>query len=153
MQKSHSENFDAAAFADRLRGERERLRLKQAEFAELGGVGRASQLFYESCERFPDTRYLENLARHGIDIPYLVTGKRTLPTFDEQAWLRFPPPVLWQLLRLALDIGRGDAAAADATDEAVIAAFKALCLSNSAKEAEEVLPELQQQTNSVRKIA
>lgn len=65
-------------FANRLRAERARLKLNQDEFAGLGGVKRISQYLYERGDRVPDFRYFENLAKHGIDIVYLVSGKHSI---------------------------------------------------------------------------
>ena len=65
-------------FANRLRSERDRLKLNQDEFAGFGGVKRISQYLYERGDRVPDFRYFENLAKHGIDIVYLISGKRSL---------------------------------------------------------------------------
>ena len=61
---------------DRLREERERLRLSQAAFGEIGGVKANAQAKYESGERFPGTDYLAAVAEAGIDVLYVVTGER-----------------------------------------------------------------------------
>lgn len=66
-------NFD---FGDRLRRERERLGLSQSRFAQLGRVGRHSQIRYETSDRVPDALYLSALAGVGVDVHYLVTGER-----------------------------------------------------------------------------
>lgn len=70
---------------DRLKGERERLRLSQEAFAKAGGVGRKTQFNYESGERAPDALYLAKLAEIGVDVMYVVTGGRdaTALTSDE----------------------------------------------------------------------
>lgn len=62
---------------DRLKEERERLKLNQTEFAELGGVGKQAQLNYEKGTRSPDGQYLENIAKAGCDVKYIVTGVRS----------------------------------------------------------------------------
>lgn len=64
------------AFSERLKAERARLRLSQAEMAEVGGVGLNSQSNYENGHRSPDAAYLERVAAHGVDITYLLTGVR-----------------------------------------------------------------------------
>lgn len=46
------------SFGSRLRQERDRLRLTQEKFAELGGVKRVSQHLYEQDVRVPDINYL-----------------------------------------------------------------------------------------------
>ena len=61
-------------FFSRLRDARKALGLNQAEFAACGGVTAASQVNYEKGTRNPDTAYLEQLAAHGVDVGYLLTG-------------------------------------------------------------------------------
>lgn len=62
--------------SSRLREERERLGMNQEQFAEIGGAARKSQMRYESGERSPDAEYLVALARSGVDVHYIITGKR-----------------------------------------------------------------------------
>lgn len=64
------------AIADRLREERDRLGLSQAAFAALAGQSKKSQGRYEAGERSPDTAYLSALVEKGVDVQYVVTGKR-----------------------------------------------------------------------------
>lgn len=74
---------------ERLKSERERLKLSQPEFAQLGGVGKLSQIRYESGERSPDGNYLSLLSNHGVDIVYVLTGVRTPPAIRQaQAFRR-----------------------------------------------------------------
>lgn len=61
---------------ERIKEERERLGLSQAEFAALAGAHRKSQGNYESGERSPDANYLAALAAAGVDVLYVVTGVR-----------------------------------------------------------------------------
>lgn len=61
---------------DRLREVREEMGFSQAEFAEIAGVMRNSQGFYERGKRTPDTEYLEKIAAAGADIIYVLTGIR-----------------------------------------------------------------------------
>lgn len=63
----------------RLEEERKRLGLNQEGFAELGGVGRKTQFNYESGERSPDGGYLSDIAKHGADVLYIITGMRSMP--------------------------------------------------------------------------
>jgi transcriptional regulator with XRE-family HTH domain len=70
-----NDNF-RAEFGARLRGERERMGLTQDEFARLGGVQKLAQLNYEKGERSPSAEYLNNLEPYGVDIDYLMTGRR-----------------------------------------------------------------------------
>lgn len=64
---------------ERLRSERERLRMPQAAFAELCGVKKLAQINYESNKRRPDADYLAKAAAAGVDVAYVVTGVRTGP--------------------------------------------------------------------------
>ena len=64
-------------FFERLREVRKAMGLSQVEFAALAGVTAASQVNYEKGTRNPDTSYLAALAGHGVDVLYLVTGRRT----------------------------------------------------------------------------
>ncbi len=61
----------------RLREEREHLSLTQKEFGALGGVAANAQGKYESGERTPKADYLAAVARHGVDVRYVLTGERT----------------------------------------------------------------------------
>jgi transcriptional regulator with XRE-family HTH domain len=63
-------------FGDRLKGERSRLRLSQAEFAALGGVKQRAQFQYEKGMRHPNSEYLSALAVSGVDVWYLLTGEK-----------------------------------------------------------------------------
>ncbi|WP_310106309.1 helix-turn-helix transcriptional regulator [Paraburkholderia phenoliruptrix] len=65
------ENFGA-----RLKDERKRLGLKQAELAELAATTNVAQSRYESGDRSPDWAYLSAVARAGVDVLYVLTGER-----------------------------------------------------------------------------
>jgi transcriptional regulator with XRE-family HTH domain len=69
-----------ASFGQRLRAERERIGLTQAELGEVGGVARSTQHIYESDIRSPDAAYLERITSVGVDVGYLVHGHRMDPT-------------------------------------------------------------------------
>ncbi|MBF0185997.1 MAG: hypothetical protein HQM06_16630 [Magnetococcales bacterium] len=62
---------------DRLKEERGRLGLSQAAFGMLGGVSRAAQESYESGRRDVGSDYLAGLAEAGVDVLYILTGKRS----------------------------------------------------------------------------
>ncbi|AZY53276.1 helix-turn-helix domain-containing protein [Bordetella avium] len=64
------------SIGDRLREERTRLDRNQDEFAEIGGVQRRAQSNYERGERWPDADYLSRVAEAGVDVLYVVTGRR-----------------------------------------------------------------------------
>ena len=64
----------STSFGQRLRQERTRLRLTQAQLAEIGEVRRTTQHIYESDVRAPDVRYLEKIKIAGIDVAFLLLG-------------------------------------------------------------------------------
>ena len=61
----------------RLKEERKRLGMNQTEFADVGGVQISAQTNYERGLRNPDWDYLEKIADLGVDILYVVTGRRS----------------------------------------------------------------------------
>jgi transcriptional regulator with XRE-family HTH domain len=61
---------------DRLRQERKRLGWSQNEMGALGGVAANAQGNYESGERVPRADYLAALANAGVDVLYVLTGRR-----------------------------------------------------------------------------
>ncbi len=63
-----------STFCERLKEERNRIGLNQTELGEFGGVKKQAQLKYEKGERFPDSNYLEKIAKAGVDVSYVVTG-------------------------------------------------------------------------------
>jgi transcriptional regulator with XRE-family HTH domain len=79
-------NTFSAAFGARLREERDRKGLSQADFGALGGVGKLAQLNYEKGERLPSVEYLHGIGRHGVDTDYLLYGVRA-PVFEDPRYL------------------------------------------------------------------
>ncbi|MDO9233053.1 MAG: helix-turn-helix transcriptional regulator [Methylotenera sp.] len=78
-------------FGSRLKEERERLGLNQTSFGQIAGVGRKSQFNYEDDARVPDAEYLAAVAAFGVDVIYLLLGKRfenTATTPTELSYLR-----------------------------------------------------------------
>ena len=65
-----------ATIGDRLRRERERLGLSQTAFAALAGASKRSQIRFEADERSPDASYLAGVAKAGVDVYWIITGKR-----------------------------------------------------------------------------
>lgn len=65
-----------STFGSRLRDERERKALNQADFGALGGVGKLAQLNYEKGTRSPSVEYLHAVSSHGVDLGYLFSGER-----------------------------------------------------------------------------
>lgn len=61
----------------RLRQERERLSLSQRAFGEIGGVEANAQGKYESGERTPKGDYLAAVAEIGVDVLYVLLGRKT----------------------------------------------------------------------------
>jgi transcriptional regulator with XRE-family HTH domain len=70
------------SFGSRLAEERKRLGLKQAEFADLVGTDVPKQSLYENDRRELRADYLARLAEAGVDIVYVLTGRRS-----EGEWL------------------------------------------------------------------
>ena len=60
----------------RLRSERKKIGLSQTAFAELAGLRKQSQVHYETGKRYPDGNYLSAIAKHGVDVLYVLTGRR-----------------------------------------------------------------------------
>lgn len=94
-------------FGNRLREERERRRLNQTEFAALGGVKRVSQHLYEQGERFPDVRYLQRLIDQGVDVRYLLFGRRA-PAEDGGDLVTLPAQLLSNIFDAVDEFARDD---------------------------------------------
>jgi transcriptional regulator with XRE-family HTH domain len=71
-------------FAARLRDVRREAGLSQEGFGALGGVSRNAQFTYESGTRYPDVAYLLGLSTAGIDINYLLTGRRAASMLEAE---------------------------------------------------------------------
>lgn len=63
--------------AQRLLEERQRLGYSQQYLAQAGGVTTREQRQYELGEDLPHANYLAALAEHGVDVVYVITGKRS----------------------------------------------------------------------------
>lgn len=62
---------------ERIQMERSRLGLSQSALAEIGGVSRETQINYEKDGgSTPNCVYLERALAHGMDVMYVLTGKR-----------------------------------------------------------------------------
>lgn len=85
MVKTRTDTF-SVELGERLRGERERLALNQADFGALGGVAKITQLYYEKGYRVPNAHYLSNLHKHGVDVDYLLSGQREMPDGERVDW-------------------------------------------------------------------
>lgn len=60
----------------RLREERKKMGLNQEDFAALVSSSRGSQASYEQDKKIPGGAYLSALEGVGVDILYILTGKR-----------------------------------------------------------------------------
>lgn len=65
------------SMGERLRDERRKIGLNQTQLGEIAGVGKTTQLKYEKGSSFPDASYLAAVSEVGVDILYVVTGRRT----------------------------------------------------------------------------
>jgi transcriptional regulator with XRE-family HTH domain len=73
------------SFGARLREERKRLGLKQAEFAALAGTEVPKQSLYENDRRGLRAPYLARLEPIGVDLLYVLTGRRSEGVLGEEA--------------------------------------------------------------------
>lgn len=64
-------------FGTRLRAERTRLGLTQAEMGKKAGIQRLAQIQYEAETRTPTIRYLSKISVAGVDLQYLLFGEVT----------------------------------------------------------------------------
>lgn len=83
LAKSQPPPTKIAEAGARLREERGRLGLNQADFAGLGEVSLNSQTRYESGSGSADIAYLLKLGVHGVDIAYVVSGHRSQAQLSE----------------------------------------------------------------------
>jgi len=65
------------SIGSRLREERKRLGLTQESLGQIGGVRKQAQLLYEKDSFVPDANYLAAIAATGVDVLYVLTGKRS----------------------------------------------------------------------------
>lgn len=126
----------------RLREERDRLGVTQADFAELGGCKRVTQHLYESDARVPDSDYLNRIADRGVDVLYVLRGVRARGLSGE---------TLQKIFQLTEEFGR------DATGTLLGAAereslFMLLC-SISSETDTAPSPELVRQISQSRRVA
>lgn len=79
MGNGQGEFANLMELGGRLREERTRIGLTQAELGAIGGVSLNSQSDYENPDktRQPNAAYLHAVARAGIDVGYVITGVRS----------------------------------------------------------------------------
>lgn len=75
-----TENPQLNNFPLRLKQERRRLGMNQADFGNAGGVLKQAQSNYEKGLRYPDAGYLGGIAQVGVDVLYLLTGRTSDPS-------------------------------------------------------------------------
>ncbi len=76
---------------ERLKAERERLKLSQTAFGEIGGMGKTTVISWERGSAYPNAAFLEAAAQFGVDVSYVITGMRienVASTPMELAYLR-----------------------------------------------------------------
>ena len=67
-----------STYGERLKHERLRLKLTQAQMADAGGVKRQAQGCYERDVSLPRAPYLAAITLLGVDVLYIITGRPTL---------------------------------------------------------------------------
>jgi transcriptional regulator with XRE-family HTH domain len=88
------------SFGTRLAEERKRMGLKQAAFAALVGTDVPKQSLYENDRRELRADYLARLAEAGVDVIYILTGRR-----GEGGWLgKGPSELLSAYLSLPAEV-------------------------------------------------
>ena len=100
------------SFGTRLKEERKRLGCKQAEFAALVGTDVPKQSLYENGHRQLRAGYLERIAAAGVDVLYVITGRRSEGHLGEAAtaflatYLSLPEELREPVVRLIGDLTR-----------------------------------------------
>ncbi|AST27473.1 helix-turn-helix domain-containing protein [Ralstonia pseudosolanacearum] len=90
VQKTDTVNDDGSekrsSIGERLKEERERLGFSQPAFAAIGGASKGSQLAWEKGTAMPNAEFLHDVARVGVDVLYVITGRRdsALTSPDEE---------------------------------------------------------------------
>ena len=84
-------------FRERLKIERQRLGLTQAELGAAGSVDRRTQYKYEVGTNEPNISYLKGVESAGVDIPFALFGQRSEELSGVVDW-----PLLWQAVPLEL---------------------------------------------------
>ncbi|EPM0508404.1 helix-turn-helix domain-containing protein [Pseudomonas putida] len=80
LKNCASESAPEGSVGDRLREERVRLNLSQEDLAQAGGVNRNTQGSYERGVRNPDSAYLLGIAPLGVDVGFVLFGRRSVDT-------------------------------------------------------------------------
>jgi transcriptional regulator with XRE-family HTH domain len=100
-------------FGARLAEERKRLGYKQAQFAALVGCDAPKQSLYENGHRELRADYLARIAAAGVDVLYVLTGRRHEGEWLGEdgnamiaAWLALPPEMQPAILDFVKDFAR-----------------------------------------------
>ena len=104
---------EKGSYGARIRVSRELRKMSQADFAELAGVTARAQRNYEAGLRVPNISYLENLASHGVDVRYILTGQES----PYRQWVDYVPAFHWLAERVGID---------EATRDEIVGAFEPL---------------------------
>lgn len=85
----------------RLKQERERLSLSQAQVAKSLGIATRTQIAWEKGEQTPNALHLATLGTLGLDIQFIVSGVQNIspsePSLDAQAMSEAWEAVDWAL--------------------------------------------------------
>jgi transcriptional regulator with XRE-family HTH domain len=73
-------------FGERLKAERKRLEMTQQAMADACGVSKRQQLYYEA-DQWPGGAYLASAAGLGVDVAFVLTGRRGVAGSPEEALL------------------------------------------------------------------
>lgn len=84
----------------RLRDAREAQGLSQKDLAAAGGVTRFTQAGYENEATDPNTGYLKSIQETGIDLHFILTGRRQESARNNQATTT---EINWERLRAAYE--------------------------------------------------
>ena len=87
-------------FGARLKQERARLGINQADFAEQCGIKRATQFLYETETNSPTLRYLTAANQLGVDIFYVLFGQP-----EESNEIRLSTDVILDIFDVVYEIG------------------------------------------------
>jgi transcriptional regulator with XRE-family HTH domain len=89
----------------RLKEERERLGLNQANFAAIGEASKRSQIEWEKGTAYPNAAFLAAIAAAGADVGYILTGVRRVLSYPAQG-LSAREAALLEHYRACTDTGK-----------------------------------------------
>lgn len=75
-------NSSGVTFGQRLTAERERIGRTQEQLGALVGATKRSVIDWEGGDASPKASYLEKMAAEGMDVLFVLTGKRSKPVQD-----------------------------------------------------------------------